>query len=316
MKRTAKIILAASVTLAFVAPASVASAAPSDAGTTTTETTITVRSGDSLAGIAWRHGVTLSALLRANSIELTTVIHPGDTIVVPAGATVRSTTPSTASTGSANGAATSDAASGGDYVIVAGDALASIAWRNGVTLGALVKANDLTVASVILPGQRLRIPPATRPIPTTVQSSPTATAPAAAPTVSPEPAAQGGSLQTLLNFVTAQVGVPYRFFSAGPDAYDCSGLVVAGFRQIGITVPHQSRSLAKLGTPVDWRNEGISAGDLVFTSAVNDPAAITHVGIALDSSRWVQAVGFGRTVSIGSLPAAERIMAVQRIALR
>jgi hypothetical protein len=42
---------------------------------------------------------------------------------------------------------------------------------------------------------------------------------------------------------------------------------------------------------------------------------ITHVGIALDSNRWVHAIGYGRTVSIGSLPSTDRIMAVQRIAL-
>ena len=119
----------------------------------------------------------------------------------------------------------------------------------------------------------------------------------------------------LLSYATAQVGVPYQFFSAGPDTFDCSGLVVAAFRQIGMSVPHQSRALAKLGSPVDWRAEPIAAGDLVFTSAVGDPAQITHVGIALDSRRWVHAVGFGRTVSIHSLPAPDRIMAVQRIAL-
>jgi cell wall-associated NlpC family hydrolase len=129
------------------------------------------------------------------------------------------------------------------------------------------------------------------------------------------PASTGSSLDTLLSYATAQVGVPYQFFSAGPDTFDCSGLVVAAFRQIGMSVPHQSRALAKLGAAVDWRAEPIAAGDLVFTSAVGDPAQITHVGIALDSRRWVHAVGFGRTVSIHSLPAPDRIMAVQRIAL-
>jgi cell wall-associated NlpC family hydrolase len=209
---------------------------------------------------------------------------------------------------------TTSAGARSDYVIRSGDALAGIAWRHGVALGALVKANGITVSSVILPGQRLRIPPATRPIPTAVAASPAAAVPAAA-TPARAPRAHGSSLQTLVSYATAQVGVPYQFFSAGPETFDCSGLVVAAFRQIGMSVPHQSRALARLGTPVDWRNQPISAGDLVFTSAVDDPALITHVGIALDSRRWVHAVGFGRTVSIGALPRTERIMAVQRIAL-
>ena len=82
-----------------------------------------------------------------------------------------------------------------------------------------------------------------------------------------------------------------------------------------MSMPHQSQALARLGTPVDWTTESIAPGDLVFTSAVNDPSLITHVGVALDSRRWVNAVGLGRTVAIGSLPSSDRIMAVQRITL-
>lgn len=335
MNRTARLVVATGVMLSIVAPAyaGVASAAPSAAGgsgaTTTADTTVTVRDGDSLARLAWRHGVRLSALLRANSLELTSVIHPGDSIVIPAGATV---SPRVASTMSSTGGASSSPAPvststavGTDYVVGAGDALAGIAWRHGVSLGALVNANGLSVSSLILPGQRLQIPPATRPIPTSSTSTAVAVTPIAAPAAAPAnsssttpdavPAAQGDSLQTLLAYAAAQVGVPYKFFSAGPDTFDCSGLVVAAFRQIGMSVPHQSRALARLGNAVDWRSTPIAAGDLVFTSAVGDPAFITHVGIALDSSRWVQAVGLGRTVTIGTLPSTDRIMAVQRITL-
>ena len=192
-----------------------------------------------------------------------------------------------------------------------------------MTLGALLRANSLEATSLIMPGRRLQIPPATRPIPTgIVSAAPATTGRSRSDTgldrradASAAPTSTGSSLDTLLSYATAQVGVPYQFFSAGPDTFDCSGLVVAAFRQIGMSVPHQSRALAKLGSAVDWRAEPIAAGDLVFTSAVGDPAQITHVGIALDSRRWVHAVGFGRTVSIHSLPAPDRIMAVQRIAL-
>lgn len=334
MNRTGRLLLATGVMLSVVAPlwADVASAAPSTSGgtgtTTTTQTTVTVRDGDSLAGLAWRHGVSVSALLRANSFELTSVIHPGDSIVIPAGATVsprsRSTPSSAGATGSPAPASPSTAV-GTEYVVSAGDALAAIAWRHGVSLGALVKANGLTVSSLILPGQRLQVPPATRPIPTSVASTAAAVTPVAGPppaaanssSATPEvvPAAQGNPIQTLLAYATAQAGVPYKFFSAGPDTFDCSGLVVAAFRQIGMSVPHQSRALSRLGTAVDWRNAPIAAGDLVFTSAVGDPEFITHVGIALDSRRWVHAVGLGRTVTIGTLPSTDRIMAVQRITI-
>ena len=323
MHRAVRIILATGVALTVAVPVvgGVATAAPSGgagstATTTTVASTIVIRAGDSLAGIAWRHGVRLSALLQANSLQLNSVIHPGGTLVIPAGARVPATGPVTGATAAMTTTASTGA--GTAYVVQSGDALAGIAWRHGVTLGALVKANKLAVTSVILPGQQLRIPAATRPIPTGVAGAATTGAPAATPAATNTPAAavsQGSPLQTLLSYATAQVGVPYKFYSAGPETFDCSGLVVAAFRQIGMSVPHQSRSLARLGSPVDWRSEPISAGDLVFTSVVNDPALITHVGIALDSRRWVHAVGFGRTVSIGAMPTSERIMAVQRLAL-
>ena len=334
MNRTARLCLSTGVMLAVAAPifGGVASAAPSAAATssttTTTDTTVTVRDGDSLASIAWRHSVRLSALLRANSLELTSVIHPGDSIVIPAGATVSSSSASTtratndASSSPAPASTSAATAVGTEYVVGAGDALAGIAWRHGVSLGAFVKANGLSVSSLILPGQRLQVPPATRPIPTSVVASTATSVKPATPAASTSsaghaavPAVQGNSLQTLLAYATAQAGVPYKFFSAGPDTFDCSGLVVAAFRQIGMSVPHQSRALARLGNAVDWRSEPIAAGDLVFTSAVGDPELITHVGIALDSLRWVHAVGFGRTVTIGTLPSTDRIMAVRRIAL-
>ena len=128
--------------------------------------------------------------------------------------------------------------------------MAGIAWRHGVKLGALVKANNLTVASMILPGQVLAIPPATMPIPAptaaSVPGGPQRASPAAASAGASTPAVNA-SIDTVLTFVRAQVGMPYKFFSAGPDAYDCSGLVVAGWKQIGVNLPHQSQALAATG---------------------------------------------------------------------
>jgi cell wall-associated NlpC family hydrolase len=215
-------------------------------------------------------------------------------------------------------------------VVKPGDALAGIARLNGVKLGALLEANNLEATSVIVPGQTLKVPPATLPIPTprvvppvtpapavpaaAVQTIANVTTPAAAPAAA-SAATPGGSLGTVLTFLRAQIGVPYAFFRAGPDAYDCSGLVVAAFRQVGLNLPHQSRALAQSGSAVDWTTTPISAGDLVFTSAVGDPTMITHVGIALDATTWIHAVGVGRSVSTGSLPPASKIMAVRRITL-
>ena len=287
------------------------------ASVTTAPTPYTVKSGDSLAGIANRYGVGFSALLKANSMTIASVIHPGDVLTLPAGAKTAPSAPSASSRTATIGTAdatqpASAAAPATTYVVKIGDALAGIAWKNGVKLGALVKANSMTTTSVIHPGQTLNIPPATLPIPATLPGVSTAAttsgivAPASA-------AATSASVETVLAFLRTQVGVPYKFFSAGPDAYDCSGLVVAGWKQIGVTLPHQSQALAAKGAAVDWLTAPIQAGDLVFTSTTNDPARITHVGIALSDTTWIQAVGVGRTVSIGALPSDAKIVAVRRL---
>jgi LysM repeat protein len=318
MTRTRRALLATGIALSITigGVAGTAAAAPASGTTTTAETTYVVKAGDALAGIAYRHGIRLSALLRANSLRLDSVIHPGDTLVIPPGATASTTRTTMPSRGTPSATTNSSGTSARatTYVIRRGDALAGIAWRHGVRLGALLAENGLVATSLILPGQELRIPAAA--LPATRVSSVTATRPSSntgTAAARRAPSATAGSLGTVLSYLTAQVGAPYKFFSAGPDAFDCSGLVVAAFRQVGVSLPHQSRALAKTGRAVDWRSQGIEAGDLVFTSAFDDPERITHVGVALDARRWIQAVGRGRTVSIGSLPRATKIMAVRRI---
>jgi cell wall-associated NlpC family hydrolase len=306
MTRTRRALLATGVALSITIGGVAGSAAAAPAATTTAHTTYVVRNGDALAGIAYRHGIGLSALLRVNSLNLDSVIHPGDTLVIPAGATPPRTSPTPGRSSS------STSSSGTTYVVRRGDALAGIAWRHGVRLRTLLAENGLSTTSLILPGQRLRIPPATTAAPTTTSGA----AAGQAPSTTPSAQATSGttdSLRTVLSYLTAQIGAPYKFFSAGPEAFDCSGLVVAAFRQVGVDLPHQSRALAKIGSSIDWRSETIRPGDLVFTSAFDDPERITHVGVALDARRWIHAVGYGRTVTIGSIPATSKIMAVQRI---
>ena len=117
----------------------------------------------------------------------------------------------------------------------------------------------------------------------------------------------------MLAYARQQVGMPYRFFAAGPDAFDCSGLVVAAYRQVGVNLPHYSGALSKVGVAVDWTAEAIRPGDLVLTAAVATPTVISHVGIAIDDTTWIQAVGAGRTVSVGKMPVDTKILAVRRV---
>ncbi|MGE5557071.1 MAG: LysM peptidoglycan-binding domain-containing protein [Bacillota bacterium] len=106
-----------------------------------------IRPGDTLFAVARRFGITLERLLAANpQITNPAVIFPGQRIRIPV-----VTPPSQA------------------YIVQAGDTLIRIAQRFGITLGQLLAANpQITNADLIFTGQRILIPAAAPPPPSTI----------------------------------------------------------------------------------------------------------------------------------------------------
>jgi len=140
------------------AKAATAKAAPARAG----GSVYTVKSGDTLSGIAARHGVKLSDLFSRNGLSMRSVIYPGQRINI--GATAKASAPSRAAApkpAPARPAAPKAAPApvrSGSYTIKSGDTLSGIAARHGVKLSAILSANRLTMSSVIYPGHKLAIP--------------------------------------------------------------------------------------------------------------------------------------------------------------
>jgi cell wall-associated NlpC family hydrolase len=83
-----------------------------------------------------------------------------------------------------------------------------------------------------------------------------------------------------VRYAQAQVGKRYVFATSGPNTFDCSGLVVASYRQIGISLPHQTGGLAGRGRAVSRAQ--LQPGDLVFASS-------SHVGIYVGGGMMVHA---------------------------
>ena len=299
--------------------------------------TYVVRSGDYLTGIAAKVGTNVNDLLKLNNLKITSVIHPGDTLLVPANAMApaakapkKTTKTPAAKTPAATAAAPTAAPTGAVYVVKRNDSLSGIAQKHGVKLSALLKANKMTVKSVIMPGSKMILPagavvavtttttPTTTPTTapgTTAPSTtaPTTTIPATTTPTSVAPADQPQSITTLISYLQAQVGKPYQFNGEGPDAFDCSGLVTAAYRQIKISLPHQSLVQSTYGKAVDWKTEPIKAGDLVFMYSSATPGVIGHVGVAVDSTTWIQAARTGTPVRASAMPSLEKIQAVRRI---
>lgn len=115
-----------------------------------------VQPGDTLSGIANAYGIGLAHLVELNRISPSGRLYVGQTLAVPA-KEVRLT-------GTAPTAITADLAV---HVVQAGEHIGTIAERYGVSVNALVRTNGLVNPSLILPGQRLRIPSAAGNLPDT-----------------------------------------------------------------------------------------------------------------------------------------------------
>jgi cell wall-associated NlpC family hydrolase len=101
------------------------------------------------------------------------------------------------------------------------------------------------------------------------------------------PSSNGGG--SALSVVRSMIGTPYVLGGVAPGGFDCSGLLVYAFKQVGVTLPRTSYQQWSVGVPVSRAN--IQAGDLVFFNA-NGPGA-SHVGIATSNSTAISATSHG-----------------------
>ncbi|HKA04563.1 MAG TPA: NlpC/P60 family protein [Acidimicrobiales bacterium] len=163
------------------------------------------------------------------------------------------------------------------------------------TAAAPVPSTTSTTTTVVAATTTTVAPPTTTSIPTTT-TEPLPPPPEPAPP--PDPTA----IELVVAFARAQLGRPYRKGAAGPDAFDCSGLVRAAYLTIGIDLPQYSVTQAGLGRAVDWRTEPVQSGDLVFTRGDTPVVDLGHVGLAISGTEWIVASRPGVPVRIAPIP--------------
>ena len=103
--------------------------------------------------------------------------------------------------------------------------------------------------------------------------------------------------RAVLDAAESRLGAPYRYGGAGPDAFDCSGLVTYAYRQLGVAVPRTAAQQFAAATPVP-RGE-LRPGDLVFFRL--DGRDVSHVGIYAGDERFVHAPQSGGNVRMARL---------------
>jgi len=103
----------------------------------------------------------------------------------------------------------------------------------------------------------------------------------------------------------SRLGRPYVWGAAGPEEFDCSGLVVWSFAQAGRPgMPHYTGSLMAGGTPVSTSD--LQPGDLVFFYGGS------HVGIYIGGGQFVHAPHTGTVVQVASLGSYSAVTAAVR----
>ena len=94
-----------------------------------------------------------------------------------------------------------------------------------------------------------------------------------------------------LRFALTKQGDPYVWGAVGPGVFDCSGLVMWAYKQIGIQLPHYTGDQWDSGVHVA-RNQ-LEPGDLVFFYG-----DIGHVGLYIGNGLMIDAPHFGDTVHV------------------
>jgi cell wall-associated NlpC family hydrolase len=124
-------------------------------------------------------------------------------------------------------------------------------------------------------------------------------------TAASTPQCQGGGtgpvpnqvVATVIAYARAQLGKPYQWGATGPDAFDCSGLVMMAYRAAGIDIPRTSQQQWAWGPRIPASQA--EPGDLVFFAGSDGtPSAPGHVGLVIGRGLMIEAYAAGFPVRI------------------
>ncbi|WP_460538916.1 C40 family peptidase [Glycomyces halotolerans] len=96
-----------------------------------------------------------------------------------------------------------------------------------------------------------------------------------------------------VEFARAQLGEPYVYGAAGPDSWDCSGLVQGAYAVSGISLTHYTVAIWNETTPID--RSDLRPGDLVFY------AGLGHMAIYIGGGEVIHAPKPGDVVKTAGI---------------
>jgi cell wall-associated NlpC family hydrolase len=115
----------------------------------------------------------------------------------------------------------------------------------------------------------------------------------------PQVLAPNQAVATAIAYAEAQLGKPYQWGATGPDAFDCSGLVMMAYRAAGIDIARTSQ--------VQWTTEQrvpaaqVQPGDLVFFAGADGTTTSPgHVGLVIGNGQMIEAYATGFPIRIAT----------------
>jgi cell wall-associated NlpC family hydrolase len=113
----------------------------------------------------------------------------------------------------------------------------------------------------------------------------------------PDPGGSGRS--AVVAIAQRYLGVPYVYGGASPSGFDCSGLTMYCYAQVGVGLAHGATLQQQASTPVPL--SALQPGDLVF---FGNASFSYHVAIYVGGGSMIHAPHTGAVVSYGSISGA------------
>jgi cell wall-associated NlpC family hydrolase len=107
------------------------------------------------------------------------------------------------------------------------------------------------------------------------------------------------AVATAIAYAEQQMGKPYLWGGTGPDAFDCSGLVMMAYRAAGIDIARTSEE--QWATEQHVPADQVQPGDLVFfAGADGTPTSPGHVGLVIGHGQMIEAYATGFPIRIST----------------